>query len=169
MMVSGDRADCALPSYAPVIRPASRTLLVIGAVVAIGAVPLSLRGQAREQAAPSPFDPIARRVLTLKLESETLRSRLGAADEGWPRSWGDSLGSLRSGVGRLTTEAQRLEDQKQPGAAQLRALTDRARAALETLARAADPRRARTALAHLDAVLDALQEQIAEAESTRRE
>ena len=51
--------------------PASRRLGVIGLVIVIGLQPAALRAQARDSAAPSRFDPIARRVLTLKLQSET--------------------------------------------------------------------------------------------------
>jgi len=150
--------------------PASRRLGVIGLVIVIGLQPAALRAQARDSAAPSRFDPIARRVLTLKLQSETLRGRLNAAPDGWePLGWNDSLAALRTGVDLLAAEARRLQDQGLKLAPQLLSLVERVRIAFETLKHSRDERDARTALAHLSAGLDALEQKIVEGEATRRE
>ena len=150
--------------------PASRRLGVIGFVIAIGVQPAAIRAQARDSTAPSRFDPIARRVLTLKLESETLRGRLNAAADGWqPLGWNDSLAAMRTGVDLLAAEARRLQGQGLKLAPQLLTLVERVRIALQTAAHARDQRDARTALAHLSAGLDALEQKIVEGEATRRE
>jgi hypothetical protein len=139
------------------MRPASRTLGVIGFALAMGLQTAPLCGQGRDSLAPSPFDPIARRVLTLKLESETLRGRL---NDGWPpHGWKDSLAAMRTDLDALTTEARRLH------APQLLSLVDRVRASLDGVSRARNQRDARTALAHLTAGLDALRQKITELES----
>ena len=144
---------------------ASRTLGAIGVVIAMS-IPspgATLHAQARDAAAPSPFDPIARRVLVLKVESQALRDRL---NEGWPPpGWTDSLAAMRAGVALLMVEALRLKDQARTVAPQLLALVERAGVSLETLGGTRDQRSARTALAHLSAGLDALQQKISEGEA----
>ena len=148
--------------------PASRTLGVIGFVMALCVQPTAApaQAQAHDSALPSRFDPIARRMLTLKVKGETLRRRL---DDGWPPpGWDDSLRTMHADVVLLQTEARRLNDEGLQIAPQLVALVDRTRASLDALAHAQDPRSARTALTHFGAGLDALGQKIAEGEACCR-
>lgn len=123
------------------------------------------------------YDQLARSVLTLKVQVEGLRARIGqrpGADGGWrPAAWADSLNAIRSGLVALGSSTGRLEGmyraaRHSPGlrvATELSRLVERARYPVDSLTQAASPASARTAATHLAAGIEALLQKIAEGET----
>lgn len=142
-------------------------VLVMTGIAPAGA--LAAQGGAAE-ATPT-FDKLARRVLTLRVQTEGLRGRLES--EWQPIAWRDSLNAVRAGIEALKADARGLGAvYRRAGhargvtlATELGALVDHARDSFNRLARATDARMGRTAVTHLAAGLEAMMQKITEGEA----
>lgn len=174
-------------SHGTVTQPARHAIALValtlacvpayGPPLAAQDVPDVVIERAARESAPS-YDQLARSVLTLKVQVEGLRARIGQrpggdAGEWRPAAWADSLTAIRSGLVALGSSTSQLEGmyraaRHRPGlrvATELRRLVERARYPVDSLTHAASPASARTAATHLAAGIEALLQKIAEGET----
>jgi hypothetical protein len=171
-------------------RPRNRTLHWIAAVsiTAVATMPRVLAAQGRVEVSPSDsaptFNQLTLRILTLKVQTQTLRARIseqspsapvGAGDGGgWgPGAWRDSVQAIRAGITSLKADVRRLEQvYRRAGhaagvrvATQLHALVTGLERAVAALAQPRDTHAARIEISHLSAKLEAMLQKVAEGEA----